>query len=889
MAQGKKISELTEVSSVTDNDEFLFVDKEGSGANSGQGGKTAKIKFSDLKSAIGAGTTGAKGASGDKGMKGEPGPRGLDGAGTQYWTQSPTDGDAVYYNAGNVGIGTDSPKGAFHVQPTSDRPFIVSSTGMVGIGVSQGGMNMGSDLSQYHLELASHSLGGPTLGLHNYRNDLTELGKINFVAGQGDGIVTAQIIGSRDVGDGSGSSLRFSTKDANADPVQERMIIAPNGNVGIGTDLPIVPLHVKGNVVTSEEMTGGSGNGMLILETKETQPEGSDVGRLTIGILPYHQNSNGNWLEGSSFISARTANLILQPNNKSVGIGVKSDQQFLDLTGGSSGYKLVVSDDSSSGTSILMHNSYAEGDHSPQTWRMLADPSKKSWSIGTMGSSFYKNLQLHSGVTGGFTFGDDGNGAKEGYSTIRFPSSGVYPSLDLIRNSVINESESKNYPGSGTVIQFGALKNDLDENYDPIPGTRGPQAGVRVSGGLYPARNAREDAPKNDRYPGNYGQFDVDVLESSTGSMVNRMKITEHGRAEFHMHQNAGNQKTYSSNEFAPHYGIQIRNLGDPDQAKFSGIGFQSSARTGGYATGWIGVVNGVGGQPTGDMVFGTRMADGTDNAYGERMRLTQDGDLYLGCTGSTNSHITNKMSYIKTAPYTWTGVDKVNDDIAAIGIGPVDGTGSDDGNIIFKTATNVNTGGELEQRMRIAHNGHVLITGNLSVGDKSNNLTDKSHFDIFADHNQVKQSNWSFNSPDMGFHPVNSYHFFTLRIPANSNENSWGVLDIDMQLLSQQSAGHTCQVVKSAKIFINRPTQNTHNNNSPVTVRIDNIGDNFTNEDGTAASVNSFDLSYQVTGSGATEPQFVKLLVNTTGDAAGTVSISGIASFKGSNNITRS
>mgnify|MGYP001361433202 FL=1 len=30
MAQGKKISELTEVSSVTDNDEFLFVDKEGS-------------------------------------------------------------------------------------------------------------------------------------------------------------------------------------------------------------------------------------------------------------------------------------------------------------------------------------------------------------------------------------------------------------------------------------------------------------------------------------------------------------------------------------------------------------------------------------------------------------------------------------------------------------------------------------------------------------------------------------------------------------------------------------------------------------------------------------------------------------------------------------------
>ena len=126
MAQGKKISELNEVSSVTDNDEFLFVDKEGSGANSGVGGKTAKIKFSDLKSAIGAGSTGAKGASGDKGMKGEPGPRGLDGAGTQYWTQSPTDGDAVYYDAGNVGVGTPLiQQPSLHLKRTSNSSAMI--------------------------------------------------------------------------------------------------------------------------------------------------------------------------------------------------------------------------------------------------------------------------------------------------------------------------------------------------------------------------------------------------------------------------------------------------------------------------------------------------------------------------------------------------------------------------------------------------------------------------------------------------------------------------------------------------------------------------------------------------------------------------------------------
>ena len=66
MAQGKKISELTEVSSVTDNDEFLFVDKEGSGSDSGVGGKTAKIKFSNLKASFGD-----IGKQGDKGEKGQ--------------------------------------------------------------------------------------------------------------------------------------------------------------------------------------------------------------------------------------------------------------------------------------------------------------------------------------------------------------------------------------------------------------------------------------------------------------------------------------------------------------------------------------------------------------------------------------------------------------------------------------------------------------------------------------------------------------------------------------------------------------------------------------------------------------------------------------------------
>ena len=59
----------------------------------GVGGKTAKIKFSNLKASFGD-----IGKQGDKGEKGQTEFRGIDGTGTQYWTQSPSDGDAVYYD-----------------------------------------------------------------------------------------------------------------------------------------------------------------------------------------------------------------------------------------------------------------------------------------------------------------------------------------------------------------------------------------------------------------------------------------------------------------------------------------------------------------------------------------------------------------------------------------------------------------------------------------------------------------------------------------------------------------------------------------------------------------------------------------------------------------------
>ena len=68
MADTKKISELNSTSNLADNDEFVVVDKNGTGADSSSSGKTSKIRFDALKNQIGS-----------QGQKGEPGKDGATG------------------------------------------------------------------------------------------------------------------------------------------------------------------------------------------------------------------------------------------------------------------------------------------------------------------------------------------------------------------------------------------------------------------------------------------------------------------------------------------------------------------------------------------------------------------------------------------------------------------------------------------------------------------------------------------------------------------------------------------------------------------------------------------------------------------------------------------
>ena len=116
----KKVSELTQVNNLDNDDEFLVVDKsEKSGADASNSGKTSKVQLWQLKEAVSAsgpkgdkgdqGVTGATGAKGDAGSQGVTGPQGPKGNQGATGPQGPTGGKG---NKGDQGaIGPQGPRG----------------------------------------------------------------------------------------------------------------------------------------------------------------------------------------------------------------------------------------------------------------------------------------------------------------------------------------------------------------------------------------------------------------------------------------------------------------------------------------------------------------------------------------------------------------------------------------------------------------------------------------------------------------------------------------------------------------------------------------------------------------------------------------------------------
>lgn len=118
------------------------------------------------------------------------------------WTEN---GSEIYYNDGNVGIGTNDPNGRLHVTKNSDPSITFENN-------------------------------GDTTGDRNI--------SINFRHANGIG---AKISAVRESGDDDGMALDFSTQPVGGN-LTTRMKIDPDGNVGIGTSDPQAQLGVAGEI-----------------------------------------------------------------------------------------------------------------------------------------------------------------------------------------------------------------------------------------------------------------------------------------------------------------------------------------------------------------------------------------------------------------------------------------------------------------------------------------------------------------------------------------------------------------------------------------------------------------------------------------------------------------
>jgi len=149
----------------------------------------------------------------------------------QAWTGGPT--GPIYYNGGNVGIGTTVPVGALEV---------INTTGLSITTTAYGGS--GNASSGLLARAARGALGAPTATQSNDR--------VGFLVGGAYGTsawannVAINFYAAETQTDAShGSYITFDTTQIGAPARAERLRIDPSGNVGIAPTLPQQLLHTR--------------------------------------------------------------------------------------------------------------------------------------------------------------------------------------------------------------------------------------------------------------------------------------------------------------------------------------------------------------------------------------------------------------------------------------------------------------------------------------------------------------------------------------------------------------------------------------------------------------------------------------------------------------------
>ena len=164
--------------------------------------------------------------------------------GLSQWSSS---GDNIYFSNGNVGIGTASPSSKLHIQH------------------DQSSMPTGQNFNHDGTLILENKHANTVL---NYGANIKFVQRWNSTADTA--IEMGAIAGYSGFDGGFGGGLTFWTHSNGNFPLEERMRITDNGNVGIGTTNPVNKLHIYSTANTSNFRVSNSTSTLGLIVEQST-------------------------------------------------------------------------------------------------------------------------------------------------------------------------------------------------------------------------------------------------------------------------------------------------------------------------------------------------------------------------------------------------------------------------------------------------------------------------------------------------------------------------------------------------------------------------------------------------------------------------------------------
>jgi hypothetical protein len=229
-------------------------------------------------------------------------------------TSAPSSISDNIYTLGNVGIGTDNPLFQFEMHGQAPNMNLYRYDNSITPAVFRASKARGTQAAPLSV-LANDGLGGLYFGGYN---------------GTGWDFNTAYILSSATEAfsaTGSGSNISFYTTANGSITTTEKMRIAHNGNVGIGTIAPSAALNIEHNFEGGFLMSSGGSDGGMIYTKYDNG----------MAHLVFEEFDDPFILEGFTSLSGQSA--ILSMYNGNVGIGVTNPNNKLQVGSiGATGY-----------------------------------------------------------------------------------------------------------------------------------------------------------------------------------------------------------------------------------------------------------------------------------------------------------------------------------------------------------------------------------------------------------------------------------------------------------------------------------------------------------------------------------------------------------------------